>query len=100
MGALYVMREFKLAPTPSHPTPCNVAPEGSSVEVGCSDGVISSVDFASFGTPSGDCAVGFQKSTSCHAASSQTIVEKACLDKKFCVVPANIDRFGDPCFGK
>ena len=66
--------------------------------IGCnaSDGVISSVDFASFGQPIGSCAHGgFNKShdPSCHANTSQSVVEKACLGKIFCSVPASAEAF-------
>ncbi|XP_057975220.1 beta-galactosidase 16-like [Malania oleifera] len=59
---------------------------------------ISSILFASFGNPSGDCksyAVG-----SCHLSNSKAIVEKACLGKTICSIPLSNQRFGgDPCPG-
>ncbi|XP_065832516.1 uncharacterized protein [Oscarella lobularis] len=59
--------------------------------------VISKIDFASYGTPSGSCLhydVG-----SCNAANSTAIVEKYCVGKSSCTVPATTPIFGDPCFG-
>lgn len=53
------------------------------------------MDFASFGTPSGSCG-SFQKGT-CHASSSQSVVEKLCLGRSRCSVGPTIDNFGDPC---
>ena len=103
--ALPILQKFYPVPIPAQgPTTCAVVEENSRessrVSVGCSDGVISSVDFASFGLPTGSCDHGFQKTSSCHANSSQSVVEKACLGKVFCSVPVSIDAFGgDPCFG-
>ena len=57
--------------------------------------VISKIDFASYGTPSGECLhydVG-----SCNAANSTAIVEKYCVGKSSCTVPATTPVFGDPC---
>lgn len=56
---------------------------------------IRSIDFASFGTPTGTC--GSFKKGSCHAASSQSVVEKLCLGRSRCSVGPTIENFGDPC---
>ena len=100
--ALSIMRNFDPVPV-SPPATCDVVKENSKensrLTVGCSDGVISKVVFASFGMPIGSCDHGFQKTSSCDAPSSQSVVEKACLGKTFCSVPVSIDVFGDPCFG-
>jgi hypothetical protein len=68
-----------------------------SINLSCeqSSGVISKVDFASYGTSSGAC--GQMKQGTCHAVNSSDIVEKLCLNKQKCSVPATIDLFGDPC---
>jgi hypothetical protein len=63
-------------------------------------GAIASVDFASFGTPSGYCgslAIGAQ----CHATNSLATVRALCLGKPSCAVPNTVDAFGgvDPCPG-
>ena len=58
-------------------------------------GVISKVDFASYGTSSGAC--GEMKQGNCHAANSSEVVENMCLGKPTCSVPAAVDLFGDPC---
>lgn len=70
-------------------------------------GSITAVDFASWGTPSGSCGA-FQKS-SCDAASSVAVVEKLCVGRTSCVIPADLtirdthspleQLFGDPCPG-
>ncbi|XXG87051.1 hypothetical protein AAC387_Pa11g1837 [Persea americana] len=59
---------------------------------------ISTVEFASFGTPVGKCndyAMG-----SCHSIQSKAIVEKACVGKRSCSVSVSAETFGeDPCPG-
>ncbi|KAK4796638.1 hypothetical protein SAY86_028964 [Trapa natans] len=63
----------------------------------CAPGqTISSVEFASFGTPAGSCG-NFQLG-SCHAPSSQAIVEKECVGKESCSMDLSNGSFGiDPC---
>lgn len=63
----------------------------------CRDGkTISSITFASFGTPGGSCQ-SFSRGN-CHAPSSKSIVSKACLGKRSCSVKISNDVFGgDPC---
>ena len=58
---------------------------------------IVSVDFASYGTSTGTC--GNYKTSSCHASSSKSIVENACLGKNSCKVATLHTIFGDPCPG-
>ncbi|OQR93263.1 hypothetical protein ACHHYP_02742 [Achlya hypogyna] len=58
---------------------------------------IARVLFASYGMPTG---TGHDATTSsCHAGSSQGIVESACIDKPSCTVTASNSVFGDPCEG-
>lgn len=68
-----------------------------SIHLSCaqSGGVISKIDFASFGTANGTC--GQMKLGTCHAANSSDIVKKLCLGKQNCSVPAIGELFGDPC---
>ena len=71
-------------------------PKHDGLEVSCGEeGVISNVLFASFGNPTGHC--GYYKRGGCHAADSETIVEKLCLGKRSCHVPTDADFWGDPC---
>jgi alpha-L-rhamnosidase len=76
------------------------APEGATVAFACAPGgAVSAVRFASFGTPRGSCAGGFAQGA-CHAASSQSVVEAACLGQSACSVAVDAAAFGgDPCFG-
>jgi alpha-galactosidase len=76
---------------------CAEASEGGAANVSCPSGqVIGSIAFASYGTPTGSCPNFLNGS--CHASSSKSKVEAACLNKQSCSVGANNDVFGDPCF--
>eukprot|EP01052_Picozoa_sp_SAG31_P011678 SAG31_NODE_666_length_12962_cov_37.025033_7_plen_3251_part_01 len=71
-------------------------------QLSCPEGyVISSVDFASYGTPMGDCG-SFTEDPICHAPSSLGIAEAACLTLKSCALKSDVETFGagnDPCPG-
>ncbi|KAI3765116.1 hypothetical protein L2E82_15142 [Cichorium intybus] len=56
----------------------------------------SSVHFASFGNPKGDCG-GFSQG-SCHI-DILSIVEQACVGKQKCWVPVSTAKLGNPCPG-
>ncbi|KAK2990447.1 hypothetical protein RJ640_011195, partial [Escallonia rubra] len=57
---------------------------------------ISSIKFASFGTPLGTCG-SFQQGT-CHASTSYAILEKKCIGQERCSVTISNSNFGqDPC---
>ncbi|KAJ1426068.1 Glycoside hydrolase, family 35 [Sesbania bispinosa] len=74
----------------------NTIPE---MHLHCQDGqIISSITFASYGTPGGSCQ-NFSKGN-CHAPSSMSIVSKACQGKKSCSIKISNTVFGgDPCHG-
>jgi hypothetical protein len=77
---------------------CGTADEGARATLTCpSNLVIRSVDFASYGTPTGACA-GFATSA-CDAATSLGVVQTACLGGSTCTVTADNATFGDPCSG-
>ncbi|KAJ7944216.1 Beta-galactosidase [Quillaja saponaria] len=67
------------------------------VHLRCSPGqAISSIKFASFGTPFGTCG-NYQQGT-CHAPTSYAILEKKCIGKQRCAVTIANSNFGqDPC---
>lgn len=79
---------------------CGVFDEHDTMELDCGEGGnISTVDFASFGTPNGTCATTFAVNPACNAPSSKTVVEKACLGKPSCLLQVATSVFGaDPCF--
>jgi len=82
---------------PSGVFQCGNVGEQYSINLSCeqSDGVINTVDFASFGTSSGAC--GQMRQGQCHAANSTSIVQQACIGKQKCSVSALDQLFGDPC---
>ncbi|XP_019180392.1 PREDICTED: beta-galactosidase 9-like [Ipomoea nil] len=71
----------------------SVAPE---LHLQCDDGhTISSIEFASYGTPQGNCQQFSQGN--CHAASSSSVISQACLGKNSCSIQVSDAIFGDPC---
>jgi len=62
----------------------------------CSPGTyIKSVDFASFGTPKGQC--GSFSLGACHSNTTASVVEKLCIGASYCVLPLSSLVFGDAC---
>ncbi|XP_020214621.1 beta-galactosidase 8 isoform X1 [Cajanus cajan] len=59
--------------------------------------VISSIKFASFGTPYGTC--GNFKHGRCTSNKALSIVQKACIGSSNCRIELSINSFGDPCKG-
>jgi hypothetical protein len=98
-GAWYPFPHISVAELdpPSGLFQCGNVGSNFSIELSCeqSGGVISKIDFASFGTSSGAC--GQMKQGTCHAANSSDVVGKICLGKQKCSVPATHNLFGDPC---
>ncbi|KAG4974459.1 hypothetical protein AAZX31_11G175200 [Glycine max] len=59
--------------------------------------LISSIKFASFGTPYGTC--GNFKHGRCRSNKALSIVQKACIGSSSCRIGISINTFGDPCKG-
>jgi len=80
---------------------CGTANEGSDLVLECApgSGVMSGVEFASFGTPSipGDGCAGVAQSA-CHGPVG-AFVRAKCLRRTKCVIPATTAALGDPCAG-
>ena len=75
---------------------CSSVVERSNAILTCPIGsTIKSIDFASYGTPTGICG-NYQKST-CNAINSQNIVGSLCLGRQTCTVSATNSIFSDPC---
>ncbi|ERM94020.1 beta-galactosidase [Amborella trichopoda] len=68
------------------------------VHLGCDQGqTITSIKFASFGTPQGACG-NFQQGA-CHSPNSYAVFQKKCVGQQACAVTISPDVFGgDPCF--
>ena len=60
-------------------------------------GTIASVDFASFGTPTGFC--GALAKGACDAPTSLAVAQAACVGKASCAVPLSAFSSSDPCPG-
>ncbi|KAK7262332.1 hypothetical protein RJT34_29900 [Clitoria ternatea] len=59
--------------------------------------VISSIKFASFGTPEGTC--GNFKHGRCSSNKALSIVQKACIGSSNCRIEVSTNAFGNPCRG-
>ncbi len=77
---------------------CDAVSEGKVLHLDCGSGVITSIDFASYGTPTGSCG-SFKVDPMCDAASSKAVLEAACLGKATCDIAADNYTFVDPCEG-
>ncbi|KAK1287358.1 Beta-galactosidase 3 [Acorus calamus] len=67
------------------------------LHLNCPEGtLISTIEFASYGNPIGAC--GSYQRGSCHHPESVSVVERACLNKKECIVSLTKENFdNDPC---
>uniref|UniRef100_A0A6M2ELT5 Beta-galactosidase n=1 Tax=Populus davidiana TaxID=266767 RepID=A0A6M2ELT5_9ROSI len=64
----------------------------------CQNGhIMSSIEFASYGTPNGSCQK-FSRGN-CHASNSSSVVTEACQGKNKCDIAISNAVFGDPCRG-
>ncbi|XP_065198492.1 alpha-L-rhamnosidase-like isoform X1 [Sycon ciliatum] len=83
------------------PSPINnKLPQSDPMHVTCGEhgGVITSVDFASFGKPSGRCG-HFEQDETCHSNNSLKLAEQQCIGKSVCMLPIGADYWGNPCGG-
>jgi len=77
---------------------CGEAGEGWPLTLTAPAGmVLLSIDFASYGTPTGTC--GAYALSNCHTPTAKAVLEAACLGRNGCTVLASNSSFGDPCFG-
>ncbi|KAJ0714175.1 putative glycosidase [Helianthus annuus] len=59
--------------------------------------VISSIKFASFGTPQGTC--GNYSHGECKSSNALSVIQKGCIGSRSCSVDVSTSTFGDPCIG-
>ena len=79
-------------------TICGTANENGTVTLTAPAGnIITSIDFASYGTPNGSC--GSFTIGACHATNSQAICESVFLGQNSASIGATNGVFGDPCSG-
>ena len=69
-----------------------VVGENTALTLTCESGVMTGIDFASFGTPNGTCGA-FSKGA-CDANSTLSIVQKLCVGKSTCTIQASDTIFG------
>nr|KJB72045.1 hypothetical protein B456_011G155500 [Gossypium raimondii] len=69
------------------------------IHLQCEDGhIISSIEFASYGTPHGSCQ-NFSNGN-CHSPNSLSVISEACVGRNSCSVEVSNSGFGsDPCRG-
>jgi len=82
---------------------CGESAERVNMMLSCPGKTISKINFAHYGTPTGNCQVGFQPKPSCDVDVT-AIVEKACAGKEYCVVGCtgalcSGTNVSDPCSG-
>ena len=74
--------------------------EGGSITLTAPAGTtFTAVAFASYGTPIANSNGTYSQSSTCHASTSQSVVETAALGKNTFTIVASNALFGDPCFG-
>jgi parallel beta-helix repeat protein len=79
-------------------TPFGKVAENQTLGISCDSGTISSVNFASYGTPSG--SNGIYYLGSCNSSNSKSVVQSYCkIGATSCSVKASNSLFGDPCVG-
>jgi len=77
---------------------CGQDSEGYNITLSCMSGVITSIDFASFGTATGTCG-DYHINPACNANDTVSIVSQLCLDQSTCTIFVSDSVFGDPCVG-
>ena len=85
---------------PSGLSQCRNVAAGYNATLSCArgGGVIDTVEFASFGLPTGACR-SLVANASCSAPASLDAVTKLCVGQANCTVPADTALFGSPCPG-
>jgi len=63
----------------------------------CATGVISSILFADYGTPTGTCG-SWARNATCSEANATAVVAAQCVGKSSCTVFAGPPNWGDPCY--
>ena len=77
---------------------CSTVNENQTLSMTAPNGLLfSSVTFASYGTPNGTC--GSFTTSSCHAATSVSVVQAAAIGQNSFSLGATNGNFGDPCSG-
>ena len=78
---------------------CARAETGREITVDCGSELVSDVEFASFGTPTGTCTAAtgnadFRRDPKCHSAASISALEDKCLGQSTCMFVVSPELFG------
>ena len=82
---------------------CTVAEDNTDASFSCggAGSVITAVNWASYGQPTGSCTAGFHVNHSCDAAGSADVLMRLCGGLPWCSVHVDyLTGFGDPCVGQ
>lgn len=80
------------------PVTCVTVPERTIAALRCPDNeVITGVEFASFGAPSGSCESTLQQNSTCHSPLSIHVVKELCVGRQECFIGSFLRVFGEPC---
>lgn len=99
MSALAVASLLLLATVHAREHACATASQGLEIVLDCGGDLISAVDFASYGTPSGTCnsmsgTGSFAVQQTCNAAGTRDAVENQCLGHSTCMFTVDAELFG------
>ncbi|WP_395057553.1 T9SS type A sorting domain-containing protein [Flavobacterium sp.] len=95
-----IILSFIISITTNAQTICGIVNEGQNLTLTAPVGqVITSINFASYGTPTGTCASNNLVISGCHSNTSRSQVEALALGKNSFTIAATNTVFGDPCGG-
>lgn len=78
---------------------CKRVSEGQAASLSCPAGsVIESVNFANYGTSTGDCG-SYKANSKCSASTALNLTKSVCEGNKGCQILASNEVFQDPCVG-
>ena len=92
--------------TTNNDNQCGKQREGKEMTLRCpGHNVVEAVEFASYGTPRGNCiGIGgdntFETDSDCHSSASADYVKRKCMGLNWCEIAATNQDFSDPCYGK
>lgn len=96
----FIILFFILSISTSAQTICGIVAENQSLTLTAPVGqVITSINFASYGTPTGSCATNDLTISACHSNTSKSKVEALALGNNSFTIAATNTVFGDPCNG-
>ncbi|WP_394759188.1 T9SS type A sorting domain-containing protein [Flavobacterium sp.] len=96
----FIILSFIFSISTNAQTVCGIVNEGQSLTLTAPVGqVFTSVDFASYGTPTGSCATNNLAISACHSSTSRSNVEARALGNNSFTIAATNTVFGDPCNG-